>query len=55
MTIKRTVEVELLIDPMELKSVHRWLGEKIQEYENVFGHIPTPEEVESRASRDPNQ
>ncbi len=27
-----------------------WLGEKIKEYEKLFGHIPPPEEVASRSS-----
>lgn len=50
-TIKRTIECGLLIDPMQMKSIHQWLGVKIQEYESVFGHIPSPEEAESRARR----
>jgi hypothetical protein len=48
-TIKRTVEAELLIDPMQMKSIHRWLEQKIEEYERVFAHIPSPEEVESKS------
>lgn len=51
MTVKRTVEVELIIDPMQMKSIHKWLESKIKEYETVFGHIPSPEEVESRGRR----
>ncbi len=52
MVIKRTVECELVIDPMEMKSIHLWLGEKIIEYEKIFGTIPSPEEIESRRRRD---
>jgi hypothetical protein len=53
--IKRTVECELLIDPMQMKSMYRWLEEKIREYERIFGPIPSPEEVSSRTRRDPHQ
>ncbi len=30
-------------DPMQMKSFHKWLATKIEEYESVFGHIPSPE------------
>jgi len=49
--IKRVIECELLIDPMQMKSVHMWIGKKIAEYEKIFGTIPSPEEVDSRARR----
>jgi hypothetical protein len=49
--IKRTIECELLIDPMQMKSIHKWLGLKIKEFEQAFGNIPSPEEVESRRKR----
>jgi len=49
--IKRIVEVELVINPMELKSIHKWLGEKIKEYEDTFGTIRSPEEIASRQKR----
>src|SRR5215216_4163527 len=55
MTIKRTVEAELIMDPMQMKSVLLWLQQKIEEYERVFAHIPSPEEVQSRAGRHPQQ
>ena len=48
MAVKRTVEVELIIDPMQMKAVHGRLGNKIVEYERIFGNIPSPEEVESK-------
>jgi hypothetical protein len=51
--IKRTVECELIIDPMQMKSIQQWLNQKIAEYERLFGQIPSPEEVESRAKRGP--
>jgi hypothetical protein len=55
MTVKRTVEAELIIDPMQMKSIHTWLGEKIAEYERLFGQVPSPEEVEDRSRRHPHQ
>ena len=51
--LKRTIECELLLDPLQLKSLHIWLGEKIKEYERLFGRIPSPEEVASRAKQPP--
>ncbi|WP_428324781.1 hypothetical protein [Nitrosopumilus sp.] len=54
-TLKRIVECELIIDPMQMKSLHNWLGKKIKEYEKLFGSIPSPEEVQSRATRTDGQ
>ena len=51
MVLKRVVECELIFDPMQMKTFHKWLGTKIEEYEKVFGHIPSPEELESRTRR----
>lgn len=51
--LKRTIECDLLLDPLQLKSLHIWLGEKIKEYERLFGRIPSPEEVASRAKQPP--
>ena len=53
--IKRTIETTLIIDPLQMKSVHKWLGDNIKEYERLFGTIPSPEELESKSRRDPNQ
>ncbi len=50
-SVKRVIECELLLDPMQMKSLHMWLGKKIEEYEKIFSAIPSPEEVESRAKR----
>ncbi len=50
-TVKRVVECDLIIDPLQMKSLHQWLGSKIKEYEKIFGVISSPEEVESRARR----
>jgi len=54
-SIKRIVECELLIDPMQMKSIHKWLDGKIKEYEQAFGTIPSPEEVDSRRRRKPQK
>lgn len=51
--LKRTIECELLLDPQQLKNLHVWLEGKIKEYETLFGRIPSPEEVASRANRPP--
>ena len=54
MSIERTVEAALLIDPMQAKSIHQWLGQQIAEYERIFGRIPSPEEIENRSRRSPD-
>ena len=51
MILKRTAECEAVIDPLQMKSIYRWLGEKIKEYERIYGAIPSPEEIASRAKR----
>lgn len=40
MILKRVVECELIFDPMQMKTFQKWLGTKIEEYENVSGRIP---------------
>ena len=55
MRIRRTIEMELVIDPIVMRSIYQWLGEKIAEYQRIFGNIPSPEEIESRSRRNPNQ
>lgn len=49
--IKRTLECRLLIDPYQAKLISKWLDNHVQEYEKKFGHIPSPEEVESLEGR----
>src|SRR5690348_14256433 len=36
----RILECRLQIDPINLKSIARWLTEKVNEYEEQFGNIP---------------
>jgi len=49
--VKRIIECELVIDPMQMKSIHKWLTTKIKDYEELIGPIPSPEEVQSRQKR----
>lgn len=39
----RILECRLLIDPINVKSIARWLTEKVNEYEEQFGNIPSAE------------
>lgn len=55
MSIKRTVEVQLIIDPIQMKAMKQWLEQQIAQYEKVFGRIPSPEEIENKTRKDPNQ
>ena len=50
----RTSECELVLSPMQLKSTYLWLGEKLAEYEAVFGKIPSPQEVQSKLKSYPD-
>jgi hypothetical protein len=45
---KRIAECELVMSPAQLKSIYMWLGEKLEEYEAIFGKVPSPEELQSR-------
>lgn len=47
--IKRVAEFELIMSPMQMKTTQIWLERKIKEYEALFGKIPSPEELDSRA------
>ena len=47
----RTIECELIIKPEQMKAFHLWLEGKIEEYETVYGKIPSPEEVSKRAEK----
>ena len=49
--LRRIIECELIIDPLQMKTVYNWLGKQIDEYEKLYGNIPSPEEVESRSRR----
>ena len=47
----RTIECELIIKPEQMKALHVWLGDKIEDYEAMYGKIPSPEEVDTRAEK----
>ena len=53
--LRRTIETTLVLDPMQIKTIHEWLGKNMAEYERMFGKIPSPEEVRDRSMRDPMQ
>lgn len=53
--LRRTIETTLILDPIQMKSVHDWLGKNIAEYERIFGAIPSHEEITRRTQRDPLQ
>jgi hypothetical protein len=45
----RVLECRLLIDPINVKSIARWLMEKVREYEEQFGNIPPAEDQQKTA------
>ena len=47
-TLRRIAECELIINPLQMKSIYEWLGKKIAEYEQVFGQIPSSKDLEKR-------
>lgn len=46
--VKRTIETRLTISPMQTKALYNLLGNQIKAYEEIFGSIPTPEELQAR-------
>jgi hypothetical protein len=40
--IKRTMQIRLYFDPIQAKSILKWLSEHVQQYEKSFGVIPEP-------------
>lgn len=49
MKVRRTIEANLLLDPMQAKSIHEWLGQQIAKYEQIFGRIPSDEDIQRRS------
>lgn len=45
----RTAECELILSPITMKSVYEWLGEKLENYEAIFGKIPSNKDISDRA------
>jgi hypothetical protein len=48
--VKRIAECELIMNPSQLKSLYISLGDKLKEYEDYFGNIPSPEELKSKSN-----
>lgn len=46
--IRRTIETRLTISPMQTKALHSMLGQQLKAYEELFGPIPTQEEVQAK-------
>lgn len=49
--VKRTLECRLLIDPFQAKLISQWLIQQVNEYERIFGRIPSPEEVAAKQDK----
>jgi len=49
--LETTIECELIIKPEQLKALYVWLGEKMADYEFMYGNIPSPEEVTNKARK----
>jgi hypothetical protein len=47
----RTIECELIIKPEQMKALMVWLTNKVQDYEAIYGIIPSPEEVDSKMEK----
>jgi hypothetical protein len=46
--VKRMIETRLAVNPIQLKLLYTLLGRQLENYEKVYGKIPTPEEVNTR-------
>ncbi len=49
--IRRTLQCRLIIDPVQAKSLAKWLTHHISEYEKTFGRIITPDEIKPPSTR----
>jgi len=48
--VNRTIECRLIIDPFQAKSIIQWLTTQVNAFEKQFGHIPSAEELQQKAS-----
>ena len=48
--VRRTIETRLIVNPMQAKQLHEILGQNIQTYEQLYGKIPSPLDVQKRAT-----
>lgn len=46
--LKRMIECDLIINPLQMVAIRDWLSLKIKEYESVFGEIPSKEDLQDR-------
>lgn len=46
--VKRTIETRLTISPTQTKALYTLLGNQIKAYEEIFGTIPTLEELQAK-------
>ena len=44
--VRRTIQCRLVLNPVQAKTLERWLATQIQAYEKKFGKIPFPAEKE---------
>ena len=48
--VTRTLECRLVIDPFQAKSIAQWLTAHVNAFENQYGHIPSPEELQQKVA-----
>ncbi|MBS7611797.1 DUF3467 domain-containing protein [Candidatus Bathyarchaeota archaeon] len=49
--VRRILQCRLIIDPVQAKSLAKWLIQHVLEYEKVFGKITTPDEAKPPSTR----
>ena len=47
--IKRVIECDLIINPLQMVSLRDWFNKKIIEYEQIFGKIKNIKEIDENA------
>ena len=50
--VKRVLQCRLIIDPIQAKSIAKWLNEHIKQYEKSFGEIKLPSEKPQGAKKE---
>ena len=53
--VNRVLECRLVIDPIQLKSIAIWMNKQVEDYEKIFGRIPSPEEVANKQKTSKDQ
>jgi len=49
-SVSRILECRLIIDPFQAKSIAQWLTAQVNAFEKQFGHIPSAEELQEKAT-----